>query len=60
MGKDSNKAMKMLHLWRDSVSEEDCTYSVLAAALEKHGFLLYAHKYCYDVPSTGNHMNIVG
>ena len=50
MGKDSNKAMKMLHLWRDSVSEEDCTYSVLAAALEKQGFLRCAQKYCYAVP----------
>ena len=59
MGKDSNKAMKMLHLWRDSVSEDDFTYSVLAAALEKQGFLLCAQKYCYDVPSTGNHMSIL-
>ena len=56
MGKDSDKAMKMLHLWRDSVSKEDCTYSVLAAALEKQGFLRCAQKYCYAVPSTGNHM----
>ena len=52
------KAMKMLHLWRYSVSEDDFTYSVLAAALEKQGFLLCAQKYCYDVPSTGNHMKI--
>ena len=59
MGKDSKKAMKMFHLWRDSVGEDKFTYSVLAAALEKQGFLLCAQKYCYDVPSTGNHMNII-
>ena len=55
--KNSIKAMKMLHLWRDSLSKEDCTYSVLAAALEEQGYLRCAQKYCYDVPSTGNHMN---
>ena len=43
----SKKATKMLQLWRDSVKEEDCTYSVLADALEKHGFQRSAHKYCY-------------
>ena len=51
--KGSIKAMKMLQLWRDSVGEDGCTYSVLAAALEKQGFQCYAQKYCYNVPSTG-------
>ena len=55
MKRGSIKAMNMLHLWRASVGEDDFTYSVLAAALEKQGFLHYAHKYCYAVPSTGNH-----
>ena len=41
------KALRMLQLWRDSVGEHECTYSVLAAALEKHGFLRCAHEYCY-------------
>ena len=31
------KAMKMLHLWKESATEEECTYDVLAAALEKNG-----------------------
>ena len=56
--KGNKKAMKMLHLWRNSVGEDGCTYSVLAAALEKQGFLHCAQQYCYNVPSTGNHMNI--
>ena len=43
----SKKALKMLQLWRDSVDEDDCTYSVLAAALEKYGFQRCANKYCY-------------
>ena len=60
MKRGNLKAMTMLHLWRKSVGEDDFTYSVLAAALEKHGFLRFAHEYCYDVPSTGNHMNIFG
>ena len=59
MKRGNIKAMKMLHLWRDTVSEDDFTYSVLAAALEKQRFLLCAQKYCYAVPSTGNHMNIL-
>ena len=32
------KAMKMLHLWKESATKEECTYDVLAAALEKIGF----------------------
>ena len=60
MKTDSRKTMRMLHLWRDSVSEDDFTYSVLATALEKQGFLLCADKYCNDVPSAGNHMNLFG
>ena len=47
MLKGRRKAMKMLQRWRDSVGKDECTYSVLAAALEKHGFLRYAHQYCY-------------
>ena len=43
----SKKAFKMLQLWRDSVGGDKFTYSVLAAALEKHGFLRCAVKYCY-------------
>ena len=43
----SKKALKMLHLWRESVKDDDLTYSVLAAALEKHGFGNCADKYCY-------------
>ena len=35
--KDSEKAMKMLKLWEQSVSEDDFTYSALATALEKRG-----------------------
>ena len=34
----SEKAMKMLQLWKKSVSEDDFTYSALATALEKFGF----------------------
>ena len=55
MLKGSEKALRMLQLWRDSVHENDFTYSVLAAALEKHGFLRCALKYCYAT-STGKHM----
>ena len=43
------KALKMLQLWRDSVGEDKFTYSVLAAALEKHGLRRCAHQYCYDI-----------
>ena len=54
------KAMKMLQLWRDSVGEERCTYSVLSAALEKHGLRRCAHKYCYTSGiSSGIHMNFI-
>ena len=34
----SEKAMKMLQLWKKTVSEDDFTYSALATALEKFGF----------------------
>ena len=47
MLQERRKALKMLQLWRDSVGEDECTYSVLAAALEKHGFQRCAHQYCY-------------
>ena len=47
MQQGSKKALKMLQLWRDSVGEHECIYSVLAAALEKHGFQRCAHQYCY-------------
>ena len=43
------KALRMLQLWRDSVGEHECTYSVLAAALEKHGLRCCAHQYCYNI-----------
>ena len=48
MWKGSDKALKMLHLWRNSVPKDDCTYSRLAAALEKRGFHDAALKYCCD------------
>ena len=47
MQQGSKKALRMLQLWRDSVGEDKCTYSVLAAALEKHGFQRCAHQNCY-------------
>ena len=47
MHQGSRKALKMLQLWRESVGEDECTYSVLAAALEKQGFQRCAHQYCY-------------
>ena len=47
LGKGSSKAMKMLHLWRDSISEDDCTYSALAAALKMCRLHRFAYKYCY-------------
>ena len=53
----SKKAMKMLQLWQQSLDEEDFTYSVLAAALEKHGFRCCARKYCYT--TIGNHMSVL-
>ena len=56
MLKGSRKAIKMLQLWQRSVGEEDFTYSVLAAALEKQGFQNCANKYCY---TTGNIMDIL-
>ena len=43
------KALRMLQLWRDSVGEDECTYSVLAAALEKHGLRRCAQQYCYNI-----------
>ena len=55
----SMKALRMLQRWRNSVGEDECTYSVLAAALEKHGLLECAHQYCYTAGKyvyTGNHM----
>ena len=45
----SKKALRMLQLWRDSVGEHECTYSVLAAALEKHGLRRCAQQYCYNI-----------
>ena len=47
MQQGSKKALKMLHLWRDSVSKDQCTYSKLAAALEKHGLCRIAEEHCY-------------
>ena len=53
----SKKALKMLQLWQKNVTEDDLTYSVLAAALEKHGFRSFADEYCYTSSvCTGNHL----
>ena len=41
------KAMKMLHLWKKSATEENFTYAVLAAALEKWELNSCAEKSCY-------------
>ena len=49
MLQERRKALKMLQLWRDSVNEDKCTYSVLAAALEKHGLRRCAQQYCYNI-----------
>ena len=46
-GPVSSQSLKMFELWKQSVTEDNFTYSVLAAALEKHGFRRAAHKYCY-------------
>ena len=43
----NKKALMMLQLWRDFVDEDNFTYFVLAAALEKHEYLRCSHKYCY-------------
>ena len=48
----NKKALKMLRLWRNSVTKDNFTYAVLAAALEKHGYRHFADKYCYT--SIGN------
>ena len=55
----SKKAMKMLQLWRDSVDKDDFTYSRLAAALEKNGFLRLAHNYCYSETGMKKYTNIL-
>ena len=47
MQQGNKKAIRMLQLWQQSVDEDNFTYSVLAAALEKHGFRSSAYKYCY-------------
>ena len=41
------KAMKMLHLWKDSANKEKFTYAVLAAALEKKELNHCAEEHCY-------------
>ena len=56
MQQGNKKAIKMLQLWQQSVDEDNFTYSVLAAALEKHGFRSSAYKYCY-ISSIGNNIN---
>ena len=43
----NEKAMKMLQIWKDSVANEDLTYSKLAAALENNELKCCANKYCY-------------
>ena len=50
----NKKAMMMFQLWRDSVAEDDFTYSVLAAALEKHGLKRCALEYCYTDTNIGS------
>ena len=50
----NRKALQMLQLWQQSVTKDNFTYSVLAAALEKHGFGSCAYEHCY---TAGNHMN---
>ena len=55
MWKGSRKALKMLQLWKQSVTEDQFTYAVLAAALEEAGSGRCADKYCYN---SGNHMTI--
>ena len=53
----SEKALKMLQLWQNDVTEDDFTYCKLAAALEKHGFRSIADTYCYtSCVCTGNHL----
>ena len=47
MKKGSDKAMKMLQLWKQSIIGDNFTYSVLATALEKHGLKQAAHEFCY-------------
>ena len=49
MLRGNRKALKMLQLWQQFVTEDSFTYSVLAAALEKHGFQRCAHEYCYTI-----------
>ena len=50
--KRSDKAMKMLQLWKQSTIGDNFTYSVLATALEKHGHERAAHKFCYTEASS--------
>ena len=49
--KRSDKAMKMLQLWKQSITGDNFTYSVLAFALEKHGHERAAHEFCYTEAS---------
>ena len=57
MKKGSDKAMKMLQLWKQSIIRDNFTYSVLAAALEKHGHKQAAHKFCYTEASSNLQSN---
>ena len=41
------KALRMLHLWKESVTEDECTYSMLAAALESEEYKKCAYEHCY-------------
>ena len=47
MQQGNKKAIRMLQLWQQFVDKDNFTYSVLAAALEKHGFRRCAYNYCY-------------
>ena len=52
MKKGSEKALKMLQLWQQSVDDAHFTYSALAAALEQHGHKRAALKFCYTEASS--------
>ena len=56
----SEKAERMLQLWKQSVAKDKLTYSVLATALENQGFMNIAHEFCYTSSILpGNHMVIL-
>ena len=46
MKRGNEKAVKMLDMWQQFISEDHFTYSVLATALEKYGFYNAAREFC--------------